>query len=66
MEPSVKFFFICIGIVAFAFLFVPILARDEQTDCNNYPDGAGGYFLKCKNTHMSLYTKFKESRAKSH
>jgi hypothetical protein len=55
---DLKFSFILFAIIAIVFLFVPIVSNDNPVDCNNYPDGAGGYFLKCKDTHMSLFTKF--------
>lgn len=56
----VKFFYIVLALVLVAGLFLPLASNPNPKDCNNYPDGAGGYFLKCKDTHMSLYDKFKQ------
>lgn len=55
---GVKFFYITLFIIAFIFLFVPILANPTPKDCTTYPDGAGGYYVKCKDTHTSLYKKY--------
>jgi hypothetical protein len=55
---DLKFSFILFAIIAVIFLFVPIVSNDNPVDCDNLPDGAGGYYLKCKDTHMSLFTKF--------
>jgi hypothetical protein len=59
MEPSVKFFLVILGLVAVASLFVPVVTNPNPTDCNNYPDGTGGYYLKCKDEHISLIKKWK-------
>lgn len=59
MEPSVKFFLVLIGLVAVCSLFVPIVTNPNPVDCNNYPDGTGGYYLKCKDEHITLWQKMK-------
>ena len=43
-------------------LFVPIMNNPAPKDCNNYPDGSGGYYSKCKDEYVSLITKWKIER----
>lgn len=59
MEPSVKFFLGLLVIVALCSLFVPIVTNPNPVDCNNYPDGTGGYYAKCKDEHISMYAKWR-------
>jgi len=59
MSPSTIFFYILLVAVGFASIFVPIVTNPNPTDCNNYPDGTGGYYLKCKDEHITLYQKWK-------
>jgi hypothetical protein len=58
MDPSIKFFFVLLVAVGVLSLFVPIVTNPNPVDCNNYPDGTGGYYLKCKDEHISLYKKW--------
>jgi hypothetical protein len=58
MNPSIIFFYIVLIIVCFSFLFVPIVTNPHPIDCTNYPDGTGGYYLKCNDEHISLYKKW--------
>jgi len=59
MNPSIILFYVLLAIVGFASLFVPIVTNPNPTDCNNYPDGTGGYYLKCKDEHITLMQKWK-------
>jgi hypothetical protein len=59
ISPSIKFFFAVLLIIAGLSFFVPVMTNPNPTDCNNYPDGAGGYYLKCKDEHISLIKKWK-------
>ncbi len=63
MDLGQKFFFITLFLIAFAFLFVPIVTNPNPVDCNNYPDGTGGYYSKCKDEHINLYTKLTKYRS---
>jgi hypothetical protein len=58
MTPGEKIFWSGLAMVAFAFLFVPIVPKPDPTDCNNYPDGTGGYYSECKDKYINLYTKW--------
>lgn len=55
----IKAFYILLFIVCGLFFFVPIVTNPQPKDCNNYQDGAGGYYLKCKDEHITLYQKLK-------
>lgn len=59
MSPATIFFYILLAIAAVFSLFVPIVTNPNPVDCNNYPDGAGGYYLKCKDEHITLYKKMR-------
>ncbi len=59
MDPSIKFFFGLLAIVAVLSLFAPIVTNPNPVDCANYPDGSGGYYLKCKDEHITLMQKWK-------
>ncbi len=59
MNLSVTFFCILLAAVAVFSIFIPIVTNPSPTDCNNYPDGTGGYYLQCKDEHISLYKKWK-------
>ncbi len=50
------FFFVPL---AFISLFVPIMTNPAPKDCNNYSDGTGGYYLKCKDEYVSMIKKWK-------
>lgn len=71
MDPSIKFFFGVLLILAGLSLFVPVVTNPNPVDCTNYPDGTGGYYLKCKDEHITMYQKWKipkgtpETRAKT-
>jgi hypothetical protein len=45
--------------MALASLFVPIMTNPAPKDCNNYPDGSGGYYSKCKDEYVSMIKKWK-------
>lgn len=57
MEPVTKFFYSILAILVVCSFFVPIVTNPHPTDCNNYLDGAGGYYLKCKDEYITLYKK---------
>ncbi len=59
MDPSLKFFFGLLIILAGLSFFVPVVTNPNPTDCANYPDGAGGYYLKCKDEHITLFQKLR-------
>ncbi len=59
MDPSLKFFLGLLLIVMGLSLFLPIVTNPNPTDCNNYPDGTGGYYLKCKDEHITLFKKWR-------
>jgi len=59
MSPSIILFYIFLAILAGVSLFVPVVTNPNPVDCNNYPDGTGGYYLKCKDEHITLYKKMK-------
>jgi hypothetical protein len=71
MDPSIKFFFVVLLILMGLSLFVPIVTNPNPVDCNNYPDGTGGYYLKCNDEHITLFKKLTlpkgtvETRAKT-
>jgi hypothetical protein len=58
MDPSFKFFLVLLVLLGVASLFVPIVTNPNPVDCNNYPDGTGGYYSKCKDEHISMYKKW--------
>lgn len=58
MEPSVKFFIGLIIVLGVVSLFVPVVTNPNPSDCDNLPDGTGGYYLKCKDEHISLIKKW--------
>ena len=64
MNPSIIFFYILLAIAALCSLFLPIVTNPNPIDCNNYPDGTGGYYLKCKDEQISLYKKWKIPKGK--
>jgi hypothetical protein len=45
--------------LALVSLFVPIVTNPAPKDCNNYSDGTGGYYLKCKDEYVSMVKKWK-------
>lgn len=57
MSLGQQFFGIALLLIAGAFFFVPIVPNPNPVDCTNYPDGTGGYYPKCKDEHINLYTK---------
>lgn len=57
MDPSIKFFFGLLVLLALGSFFVPVVTNPNPVDCNNYPDGTGGYYLKCKDEHITLFKK---------
>jgi hypothetical protein len=57
MNPSIKFFFGLLVVLAGLSFFVPVVTNPNPKDCTNYPDGAGGYYLKCKDEHITLFQK---------
>jgi hypothetical protein len=59
MNPSTVLFYILLGLAAVSSIFLPIVTNPNPVDCNNYPDGTGGYYLKCNDEHISLYKKWK-------
>lgn len=59
MQVEVKFFFVCLLLIAVASIFVPIVTNPHPKECNNYSDTAGGYYTKCKDEYISLYAKWK-------
>lgn len=59
MNPATLFFYVLLALVALCSLFAPIVTNPNPVDCNNYPDGSGGYYLKCKDENISLYKKMK-------
>ncbi len=71
MSPSIIFFYILLAVLAGFSFFVPIVTNPSPKNCNNYPDGTGGYYLKCSDEHITLYQKLKipkgtaETRAKT-
>lgn len=71
MSPATILFYIFLAMVGIVSLFVPVVTNPNPVDCNNYPDGTGGYYLKCKDEHITLYKKWKipkgtvETRAKT-
>lgn len=58
MDDGLKTAFYLLAPIAVASLFVPVIDNPNPRDCNNYPDGAGGYYLKCKDEYISLFTKY--------
>jgi hypothetical protein len=58
MEPSLKFFFALLGILVLGSLFVPVVHNPNPVECNNYPDGTGGYYLKCNDEYITLFKKW--------
>ena len=59
MNPTIILFYIALAAIALASIFVPIVTNPKPVNCNNYPDGTGGYYNKCKDEHISLYQKWK-------
>ena len=59
MSLSTIFFYGLLVIIAGFSFFVPIVTNPAPKQCDNYPDGTGGYYLKCKDEHITLYQKFK-------
>ena len=59
MDSSIKFFFGILLILVGLSFFLPIVTNPNPVDCNNYPDGTGGYYSKCKDEHITLYKKWK-------
>lgn len=59
MDPSLKFFLGLIMVVVGISLFLPVVTNPNPIDCNNYPDGTGGYYSKCKDENISLIQKWK-------
>ncbi len=59
MDPSIKFFFVIILILGIISLFIPVVTNPNPVDCTNYPDGTGGYYLKCKDENITLFKKLR-------
>lgn len=59
MDPTLKFFLGLLLIIMGLSIFLPIVTNPNPVDCNNYPDGSGGYYLKCKDEHITLYKKWR-------
>lgn len=59
MSSTTVVLYVALGVIALASLFVPIVTNPNPVDCNNYPDGTGGYYNKCQDEHISLYQKWK-------
>lgn len=59
MSISTLLFYGLLAVLAVVSLFVPIVTNPAPKDCNNYPDGTGGYYLKCKDEHITMYQKWK-------
>jgi hypothetical protein len=59
MNPAIVLFYFLLAIMAGFSFFVPIVTNPNPVDCNNYPDGTGGYYLKCNDEHITLYKKLK-------
>lgn len=59
MDPSIKFFFVILLLIAGLSLFIPIVTNPNPVDCNNYPDGTGGYYSKCKDEHITMWKKMR-------
>jgi hypothetical protein len=56
---NLQFSLILFALIAVASLFVPIVTNPHPVDCNNYSDGTGGYYPKCKDEYITLYAKMK-------
>jgi hypothetical protein len=71
MSLSQKFFLGILLIIAGLSFFIPIVTNPNPVDCDNYPDGTGGYYSKCKDEHITLFQKLrlpkdvKETRART-
>lgn len=63
MDNGFKIAFYLLAPLAVASLFVPIVTNPEPKDCNNYPDGTGGYYLKCKDEYISLFAKMRMKKS---
>lgn len=59
MNPSIVLFYVLLALAALGSIFLPIVTNPNPKDCNNYPDGTGGYYSKCKDEHITLYQKWK-------
>lgn len=59
MSIVVKFFIGLLLLVAFGSIFLPIVTNPNPVQCDNFPDGTGGYYLKCRDEYITLYKKLK-------
>lgn len=59
MDPSFKIFFGGLIILGVLSLFIPVVTNPHPVNCDNYPDGTGGYYLKCKDEHITLFKKWR-------
>ena len=57
MSLGQQFFIGLILLIVAGSFFLPIVTNPNPVDCNNYPDGTGGYYLQCKDEYINLYTK---------
>ncbi len=62
MDDGLKTAFYLLAPLAVISLFLPLVTNPSPKDCNNYSDGTGGYYLKCKDEYISIYTRNKMKR----
>ena len=56
---NIKFSYIIFLLIAILSLFVPIVNNPHPKVCDNYPDGAGGYYSKCKDEYITMFAKLR-------
>jgi hypothetical protein len=47
------------ALVIISAFFVPIVTNPAPVQCDNIPDGTGGYNPTCKDEYITLYAKLK-------
>lgn len=62
MDDGLKTAFYLLAPLAVISLFLPLVTNPAPKDCNNYSDGTGGYYLKCKDEYISIYARNKMKR----
>jgi hypothetical protein len=65
MQGPIKFFLVVLVLLGIGSLFLPIVTNPNPIDCDNYPDGTGGYYSKCKDEHITYLQKLKIPKDKA-
>lgn len=59
MEDGLKIAFYLLAPLGVISLFVPLVDNPEPKQCSSYSDNAGGYYIKCKDEYISLFSKMR-------